>query len=609
MFCPSPIQRRLWLGLSTTLFATFFLLNLSFTSTTQANSSPPTHLTTDCVCAQSLAFDGVDDYVLVTNNPTANFGTSNFTFEAWIKGDEAAQVTHPQIMSTRGGDGTGFLFGFHAIWGGSANKIPYVQLGNVNYIAYANPPNLLDNQWHHFAAVRNGTQLYYYADGEQVANITLAGNHSLTTSADLFIGHDVFLSSTNTPFEGLIDELRIWNTARSQTEIQQMMNTTLTGSETNLVAYWQLQNDGSQTIIDRTTNGYHGTLGSTTTTDNNDPSWQAGYALGRTTTLQFDGLNDRVIISNTVANSIGTGDFTFETWVKGDESLQVAHPQIMSNRGGSGSGFLFGFHNNWGGSANKIPFVQLQGVNHIGYANPPNLLDNQWHHFAVTRQGTTLTYYADGQQINVMNLSSIPDISNSNDLWLGQDAASSGTTPFEGYLDELRIWNVARSASEIEDGMHRRLTGSESGLIAYWRMDEGAGQPLTDATSNNYHGQLGTIETTDDNDPLWACCALTSAVPANASINNDTNIFLDWSTTISNTALYQVWYSNTPYFATTDVNTTLIGFSNNGLYTHIDPLSNSAVNHFYAITLDNLCQEPTINHYVGAFTYSLTVGQ
>ena len=52
---------------------------------------------------------------------------------------------------------------------------------------------------------------------------------------------------------------------------------------------------------------------------------------------------------------------------------------------------------------------------------------------------------------------------------------------FAGQLDEVRIWNTALSQSQIQSNMNRSLTGTESGLLVYFRCDEGSGNILTDS--------------------------------------------------------------------------------------------------------------------------------
>ncbi len=81
-------------------------------------------------------------------------------------------------------------------------------------------------------------------------------------------------------------------------------------------------------------------------------------------------------------------------------------------------------------------------------------------------------------------------------------AAKAGTQPvligkgsygdFKGLIDEVRVWNRARSGSEIKETMNHRLIGDELGLAGYWRFDEAAGTKVKDLTSNGNHGTLSS---------------------------------------------------------------------------------------------------------------------
>ncbi len=209
--------------------------------------------------------------------------------------------------------------------------------------------------------------------------------------------------------------------------------------------------------------------------------------------LSFDGVDDYIEIEDTsIVNQIGDGDFTFETWVKASEDNQVPHPQIFSNRQTDGQGFLFGFHDRWRGSANKIPYVQLDSINWIDYPEQPNLLDGQWHHFAARRESNTLTYFADGQPVASLTTEKIGnyDISSNQALLIGWDLVNQPSTPFAGELDEIRIWSRALEDTEIQSGMLRSTQIDKTGLVGYWSFDEGSGEVVNDRSGNNYHGMI-----------------------------------------------------------------------------------------------------------------------
>ena len=56
---------------------------------------------------------------------------------------------------------------------------------------------------------------------------------------------------------------------------------------------------------------------------------------------------------------------------------------------------------------------------------------------------------------------------------------------FEGVISEVRVWNTARTQTEIQDNMNTVLTGTETGLVAYYKFDEGTGTTLTDYAGTN----------------------------------------------------------------------------------------------------------------------------
>ncbi|MFT5891346.1 MAG: hypothetical protein ACI9Y7_001447 [Dokdonia sp.] len=115
--------------------------------------------------------------------------------------------------------------------------------------------------------------------------------------------------------------------------------------------------------------------------------------------LSFDGLNDYIEAPSTALDIIGNQDFTFEAWVRGDESSQTTHPTIFSNRPTSASGCIFFFHDIHSDSIYKMLCVQLNGVNYILFNNGTyngSLLDGECHHVAITKQGNLISFYADG---------------------------------------------------------------------------------------------------------------------------------------------------------------------------------------------------------------------
>jgi hypothetical protein len=221
--------------------------------------------------------------------------------------------------------------------------------------------------------------------------------------------------------------------------------------------------------------------------------------------LTFDGNNDYVEVPNDL-NTISTGDFTIEAWVRGLESQQQAHPVILSNSPSFPNGCVMFFHNIWGSSNYKMLCIQFGGQNHLLVNNGTfngSILDGTCHHVAITRQSGLLSFYVDGSLIGTYNSTVNQSLSSSRNVtWIGHDFGSSANDPFKGSISEVRIWDRARTASEILNGMNSGFSASTPNLLAYWELNEGTGQLVTNKVNGNT-GNLGSSTNSDVNDPTW----------------------------------------------------------------------------------------------------------
>ena len=129
--------------------------------------------------------------------------------------------------------------------------------------------------------------------------------------------------------------------------------------------------------------------------------------------------------------------------------------------------------------------------------------DNEWHHVAVTWAGMEPTFYLDGESNGSGGAGAAQMVI--SELRIGHDGLSrlGSDDPFDGDIDEVRFWDRARTPAEIQGSMSKRLTGSEAGLIGYWRFDEGSGQLASDASPTGAHAGLGMLAVTDARDPIW----------------------------------------------------------------------------------------------------------
>jgi len=138
---------------------------------------------------------------------------------------------------------------------------------------------------------------------------------------------------------------------------------------------------------------------------------------------------------------------------------------------------------------NRTPMVEVTPGIEIGVARAPfDFKPGTWYHLAATFDGTNIQVLVDGVVIKSDERAGSMRIDDS-ELVIGRgDPEYSSGEYFDGAVDEIRIWAVARSPGEIQAGMNTRMTGKERGLIAYWNFDDGT------ATDQSGHGNRGVLK-------------------------------------------------------------------------------------------------------------------
>lgn len=178
-----------------------------------------------------LSLRSSTDYFQVPDSNSLDL-ISSFTLEAWVNPSRTVNQDQAVISKPRRADGTGIeLRTFGKGLGVGFNN------AGINLV-FGGGQTLELNTWHHIAATYDGTVAYVYIDGVPVG-INKFSAKLLNSSAPLTIGQK------NPPggplagsFLGLIDEVRVWNRALTQAEIQLQMSLRLTGQEPGLVGYW-----------------------------------------------------------------------------------------------------------------------------------------------------------------------------------------------------------------------------------------------------------------------------------------------------------------------------------------------------------------------------------
>ena len=200
----------------------------------------------------ALNLDGAGDYVDCGDDASLDIA-DEITIEAWVKIPSISASGAYILMKSKGPGDYEYGFGIYP-----TGKVEAV-IGGTN-IVEPSSSTLSSNTWYHIAATwKYPGNCIFYTDGVQTDSVATTGNIA-PTSAALLIGK-IRRSGDPYYFNGTIDEVRIWNVARTQVEIQADMSRQLTGSEVGLVAYYDFDEQVGSTIVhDRTANGNDGTL-------------------------------------------------------------------------------------------------------------------------------------------------------------------------------------------------------------------------------------------------------------------------------------------------------------------------------------------------------------
>ncbi|NOG84533.1 MAG: PKD domain-containing protein [Planctomycetes bacterium] len=485
-----------------------------------------------------LIFNGVDDYVEVSDSESLRI--SNYTVEVWIKPNGVPNEAWKGIV---GKPGRNFN-----IWLNSAGYIHHRFHTSSwwNSGAPDTPSGLITwDEWNHIAITNDGTTARTYINGVEQASGPSGGDQIIDRTS-LIIGKNLD-GSGGSHFDGLIDDVRIWNVARTATEIANNKDAELTGSESGLVGYWKFDtisntpyhqlitgfddpydvsvdtSDGSAWVCDYNNNevvkvasdgaelariggfnrprridvdvanrgvwvadtGSDRVIRIPTTvsnelimpakkstpdsTSNEKVGWLFGDAVSGTAKLSggvsLDGDGDYLLIPSDAA--LDVEDLTVEAWIRPTSANRAI---FMRGNSSGGNELLF-----WLDSGSTI-LVYLDNGSPKSFSGSVNFNDGSWHHVAAVYDSSAgqVSCYVDGALYGTpVSLSVTLDFGESHAL-IGADFDSFNRNIgdyFSGDIDEVRLWGVARSESEIVDSKDTELTGKERGLVGYWKLN------------------------------------------------------------------------------------------------------------------------------------------
>ena len=404
----------------------------------------------------ALDFDGsgdrVDAGVMLAD------GTPELTITAWVyKRDGGDDRVVAKSTSTSRTD--------HIYSLGVANTTIRVRLktedngGTSDY----DGGNITLNEWTHLAFTYDGASLRIYKNGVQTATHAVTGP-VVASSIETVLGN--VNDSDNRYWNGLLDDVRIYNRALAASEIAELGDYLAVSSS----AHWKLD-DGSGTTALDSVGGHHGTL-------TNDPAWTAGGIRGGA--LDFDGVDDYIDVPHNDALSLSS-QLTISVWVYNTSpSFTDTYRIISKETPGANDNF-------WLSLQNQTVWF---GVGDSFFPTSTTLTADSWHHVAASFDDASndVRLYLDGVEVDQF-FTGASITPNTSALRIGANWESN--KHWEGLLDDVRLYDRVLSAADVA-----ALADSLSGTAdAHWPLDDASGTTAVDI--------VGAHDGTLTGGPVW----------------------------------------------------------------------------------------------------------
>ncbi len=459
------------------------------------------------------------DYVTGTGITTS---LSAVSIECWVKHD-ALPISNQRYLTLKGEVAV-----LRAENGGVLKF--FIKQSNGT-LASVSTPVLAAGEWLHVAGTYNGSTLRIYLNGLEVGSAT-AGVGGL---AALNGGFDI--GSSGESMRGCIDDLRVWNTARTQAQIKGNRFQELTGAESGLIHYWKMD-EGSGTLVADSKGGANGTMYNMTNANwlvSTVPTVTSG-APGNA--LSFDGMDDNVKLQKRTGLPVFTSGSAYSVsfWVKGAPQQNYLYAEASATSGEHSQFYISG------DADGKLLIYILNTANTLNLMAHCNMivLDDTWHHVCWSDNNGTATLFIDGIPDTYNFNYTRSGTFNMNTCTIGAKTQTSTGGFFNGQIDDFSIWSANLSQAQVRDYLHSTKTGGEANLVAYYQMDAASGGVCYDIANGNngimyYMSDASCVSST-----AFIGQTFTGNISSSTTWNYPNTLYVNSDVTITNNATLTV---------------------------------------------------------------------
>lgn len=417
-------------------------------------SSSPTR--SPGVLGQAMSFDG-NDNINVGQRTGLQFNYNNsFSFSAWINTPSlppGGNYPYPLIQTGPDSSGGRFQYGI-VLDGDTTGKLcTTVSIPLTGSREACVSSAIATNTWYHVTGVFDTSYIYLYVNGQYITKTSYTLGTPSAASGDFMIGS----SNSNFYYTGLIDDVRVYNYARTPSQIAWEYN------QGKPMTYFKLDECQNSTVFDSIGTGITGTIVlSTTGTQTNalgmgtctlnaaTPRYNG--AIGRVnSSVNLDGTSDYIQVNDSTALRFDSTNenFSIFAWVKRASNGTM---YIFSKEDADNDGWRLQFD-----AGNTVTC----SVNSTDITSGSTITDTLWHHIGCTvnRSGSGQVYI-DGKADGSSTSTSALTMATTTNLLLG--ARSYTTTNYlAGQLDDVQIFSYPLTAQQVE------LLYNQSGVIRF----------------------------------------------------------------------------------------------------------------------------------------------
>jgi len=379
----------------------------------------------------AAVFDGSSSDIEISKSV---FGTGDgtadvFTISLWFN----TATNNGVLAGTRGNSNTqGFI-----LWLLSDGTIRYDESNATASIDTLITTNTYDDgNWHNVVVTRNASnQATLYVDGSVQVSTTTITTALTSHTNNLFIGR---YTGGSLYYDGLLDQVRIYNSALDATAVQNLYNEkqayiTKNASDpfgdNNEVAFYELENNANDS-----TGSNNGAASNVTFT--------SGSGLFGTYAAGFNGSSSKI----TTSGLKGYSEQTWSFWVNPDVVNSRGHLMGTYPSGTIGQGAMYVELQSNG---NVEAGVRNSGGSTSSVITTTPLTASQWYHIVVTSSGSELKLYINGANpittsatVTTLNSASVASLA------IGYEQRNN-TFYFDGDIDQVRIFNRALDGDEV----------------------------------------------------------------------------------------------------------------------------------------------------------------